>query len=83
MIDAGCNWKLREVTDILAMLHRPGTAKQLAPRQRGVLLFAADSDMDNDELSLIANKITVTTCFAPELFSNYDVAKCMAGYCGM
>ena len=65
------------------MLHRPGTAKQLAARQRGVLLFAADSDMDNDELSLIANKITVTTCFASELFSNYDVAKCMAGYCGM
>ena len=83
VIDAGCEWKLREVTDILAMLHRPGTAKQLAARQRGVLLFAADSDMDNDELSLIANKITVTTCFASELFSNYDVAKCMAGYCGM
>ena len=78
-----CNWKLREVTDILAMLQRPGTAKQLAARQQEVLLFAADSDMDKDELSLIANKITLATCFTSALFSNYDVARCMAGYCGM
>ena len=83
MINNGCNWKLREVNALRDRLLHATTAMQLTARQQESLLFIANSDMHTDEAAAFTNTISVASCFKDSKFCNYDVAKCMFGYCGI
>ena len=81
MINNGCNWKLREVDALRDRLLRATTATQLTARQNEILLFIASSDADGT--ADFTNTISVASAFGDTKFCNYDVAKCMFGYCGI